>query len=126
MKKQIILTENAPAPIGPYSQAVKVDGTLYVSGQIPMNPLTGEMENENIEAETNRVMQNIEAILETAGFSFSDVVKATIFITDMNLFARINAVYANYFTSNPPARETVQVVRLPKDANVEISVIAVQ
>lgn len=126
MKKQIILTENAPAPIGPYSQAVKVDGTLYVSGQIPMNPLTGEMENENIEAETNRVMQNIEAILETAGYSFSDVVKATIFITDMNMFARINAVYANYFTSNPPARETVQVVRLPKDANVEISVIAVQ
>jgi 2-iminobutanoate/2-iminopropanoate deaminase len=126
MEKQIILTENAPAPIGPYSQAVKVDGTLYVSGQIPMNPLTGEMENENIEAETNRVMQNIEAILETAGYSFSDVVKATIFITDMNMFARINAVYANYFTSNPPARETVQVVRLPKDANVEISVIAVQ
>lgn len=126
MKKQIIFTENAPAPIGPYSQAVKIGSTLYVSGQIPMNPLTGEIENENIEAETNRVMQNIEAILAAAGYAFSDVVKATIFITDMQLFSRINAVYANYFTTDPPARETVQVTRLPKDVHVEISVIAAQ
>ena len=126
MTKEIILTENAPAPIGPYSQAVKAGNTLYVSGQIPMNPQTGAIENETIEAETNRVMQNIDAVLKAANYSFGDVVKATIFITDMNLFGRINAVYANYFTANPPARETVQVARLPTDVNVEISVIAVQ
>lgn len=126
MAKEIILTTNAPAPIGPYSQAVKVGNTLYVSGQIPLNAQTGQLENENIEAETTCVMKNIEAVLTAAGFEFSDVVKSTIFITDMNQFGKINTVYGSYFTLNPPARETVQVTRLPKDVNVEISVIAVK
>ncbi|MBX2909537.1 MAG: RidA family protein [Chitinophagales bacterium] len=125
MAKEIILTTNAPAPIGPYSQAVKVGNTLYVSGQIPLNAQTGQLENESIEAETTCVMKNIEAVLAAAGFEFSDVVKSTIFITDMNQFSKINTVYGSYFTLNPPARETVQVARLPKDVNVEISVIAV-
>ena len=125
MAKEIILTTNAPAPIGPYSQAVKVGNTLYVSGQIPLNAQTGQLENESIEAETTCVMKNIEAVLAGAGFEFSDVVKSTIFITDMNQFSKINTVYGSYFTLNPPARETVQVARLPKDVNVEISVIAV-
>ncbi|HRN93595.1 MAG: RidA family protein [Chitinophagales bacterium] len=126
MAKEIILTTNAPAPIGPYSQAVKVGNTLYVSGQIPLNAQTGQLENESIEAETTCVMKNIEAVLAAAGFEFSDVVKSTIFITDMNQFSKINTVYGSYFTLNPPARETVQVARLPKDVNVEISVIAVK
>lgn len=126
MAKEIILTTNAPAPIGPYSQAVKVGNTLYVSGQIPINAQTGQLENESIEAETTCVMKNIEAVLAAAGFEFSDIVKSTIFITDMNQFSKINTVYGSYFTLNPPARETVQVARLPKDVNVEISVIAVK
>jgi 2-iminobutanoate/2-iminopropanoate deaminase len=126
MDKQIVFTEHAPAPIGPYSQAVKVGNTLYVSGQIPLHPQTGEMENETIEDETHRVILNIQAILEASGYGLSDVVKATIYITDMEVFARVNAVYANYFSSHPPARETVQVVRLPKNANVEISVVAIR
>lgn len=126
MAKEIILTTNAPAPIGPYSQAVKVGNTLYVSGQIPLNAQTGQLENESIEAETTCVMKNIEAVLAAAGFEFSDVVKSTIFITDMNQFSKINTVYGSYFILNPPARETVQVARLPKDVNVEISVIAVK
>lgn len=126
MAKEIILTTNAPAPIGPYSQAVKVGNTLYVSGQIPLNAQTGQLENESIEAETTCVMKNIEAVLAAAGFEFSDVVKSTIFTTDMNQFSKINTVYGSYFTLNPPARETVQVARLPKDVNVEISVIAVK
>lgn len=126
MEKEIILTEKAPAPIGPYSQAVKVGNTLYVSGQIPLNVQTGELETENIEAETHCVMKNLEAVLHAAGYSFNHVVKATIFISDMNQFGKINEVYGSYFSSNPPARETVQVARLPKDVHVEISVIAVK
>lgn len=126
MAKEIILTTNAPAPIGPYSQAVKVGNTLYVSGQIPLNAQTEQLENDSIEAETTCVMKNIEAVLKAAGFDFGDVVKSTIFITDMNQFGKINTVYGSYFKLNPPARETVQVARLPKDVNVEISVIAVK
>lgn len=126
MAKEIILTTNAPAPIGPYSQAVKVGNTLYVSGQIPLNAQTEQLENDSIEAETTCVMKNIEAVLKAAGFNFGDVVKSTIFITDMNQFGKINTVYGSYFKLNPPARETVQVARLPKDVNVEISVIAVK
>ncbi len=126
MEKQIILTDKAPAPIGPYSQAVKAGNTLYVSGQIPLNPETGLIENDSIETETHRVMKNIEALLTVAGYTFQDVVKSSIFIMDMNQFGRINEVYGSYFAANPPARETVQVACLPKNVNVEISVIAVK
>lgn len=121
----IIKTDNAPAPIGPYNQAVKANGFLFVSGQIPANPQTGEIVNGSIEEETHMVMKNLEAILKEAGIGFQNVVKASIFISNMDDFARINAVYGSYFTDNFPARETVQVARLPKDVNVEISVIAI-
>lgn len=124
--KKIIFTEKAPTPIGPYSQAVLAGNTLYVSGQIPLNPESGELVMNSIEEQTKQVMENLNAVLSEAGMSFENVVKATIFITDMNDFAKINGVYGNYFSeNNAPARETVQVSRLPKDVNVEISVIAV-
>jgi 2-iminobutanoate/2-iminopropanoate deaminase len=126
MNKQIIRTDRAPQPIGPYSQAVLINETLYVSGQIPLDPDSNEMVQTDIRAEATRVMKNIEAILEHAGFDFRHVVKSTIFLLDMNNFKDVNDVYGNYFQSEPPARETVQVSRLPKDANVEISVIAVK
>lgn len=123
--KKIIYTENAPAPIGPYSQAVLVNDTLYTSGQIALNPKTMELVLDSIEIETRQVMENLKAVLEAAGMSFDNVVKATIFITNMNDFARINAVYATYFEeANAPARETVQVACLPKNVNIEISVVA--
>jgi len=125
MSKIIVTSANAPAPIGPYSQAVKAGNTLYVSGQIPFDQLTGEMINENITEETHQVMKNIEAVLSEAGLTFSQVVKCSIFIKDMNQFGTINEAYAMYFKENPPARETVEVARLPKDVNVEISCIAV-
>lgn len=123
--KQIINTNDAPAPIGPYNQAVKAGNTLYVSGQIPMNPKTGELVSSGIEDETRMVMKNLEAILKAAGLNFGHVVKCTIFIMDMNDFSAINAVYGESFGDDAPARETVQVSRLPKDVNVEISCIAV-
>jgi 2-iminobutanoate/2-iminopropanoate deaminase len=126
MQKQIILTDSAPKPIGPYSQAVLAGNTLYVSGQIALNPATGLMEQSDIETETHQVMKNMIAILKQAGFDLSQVVKVTIFCTDLNNFAAINGVYGGYFKQDPPARETVQVSRLPKDARVEISVIAVK
>lgn len=126
MAKQIIYTEAAPKPIGPYSQAVQVNGTLYVSGQIALDPATGELINENITEETHAVMKNLDAILMAAGFSFSDVVKCSIFIRDMNEFGTINEAYGRYFKSNPPARETVEVSKLPKDVRVEISCVAVR
>jgi 2-iminobutanoate/2-iminopropanoate deaminase len=125
MPKQIILTENAPAPIGPYSQAVLVNNTLYCSGQLAIDPKTGAMVQDNISIETEMVMHNIEAILKAAKMSFENVVKVSIFITDMDNFAAINLVYSKHFTTMPPARETVQVSKLPKNGNVEISVIAV-
>lgn len=123
--KKIINTNNAPAPIGPYNQAVMAGDTLYVSGQIPMDPGSGEIISGNIADETEMVMKNLGAILEAAGMNFSNVVKCTIFISDMNDFAVINDVYGKSFDNNAPARETVQVSRLPKDVNVEISCIAV-
>lgn len=126
MAKQIINTPQAPAPIGPYSQAVVADGTLYISGQVCINPAEGNLVNGSIQEETKQVMQNLQAILEAAGYAFSDVVKTTIFLTDMNRFAEVNDVYGSYFTSNFPARETVQVSALPKFVNVEISMIAVK
>jgi 2-iminobutanoate/2-iminopropanoate deaminase len=125
--KQVIITPNAPAPIGPYSQAVLKGNTLYTSGQIAINPTNGELVLDNIKLETNQVMKNMEAVLQEAKMSFEDVVKATIFITDMNNFIEINAVYGSYFNeASAPARETVQVSKLPKNVNVEISMIAIK
>jgi len=124
MRKKIVFTEQAPAPIGPYSQGVISGGILYLSGQIALNPATGELETDTIENETHRVMQNILALLETQSLGFQDVVKTTIFLKDMNDFAKVNAVYGSYFQGDYPARETVQVSRLPKDVQVEISMMA--
>jgi 2-iminobutanoate/2-iminopropanoate deaminase len=120
--KQIIFTEKAPAAIGPYSQAVLSNGTLYVSGQIALAKVEA---GAIIEEETHQVMANLQAILEAANMSFENVVKCTIFVKDMNNFVAINGVYGQYFQTNPPARETVEVARLPKDVNVEISCVAV-
>jgi len=122
--KTIIKTSNAPEPIGPYNQAVKVGNMLFTSGQIALDPLTGELRTSNIIEETKLVMSNIKAIIEEAGMNLSNVIKVSIFIKDMNQFATINEVYGTYFTENEPARETVEVSRLPKDVNIEISVIA--
>ncbi|MFN3803199.1 RidA family protein [Belliella pelovolcani] len=126
MEKEIIYSAEAPAPIGPYSQAVKAGNTLYVSGQIALDADSGELINENITEETHAVMKNLEAVLRQAGYGFANVVKCTIFIKDMGQFGTINEAYGQYFKSNPPARETVEVSRLPKDVNVEISCIAVK
>ena len=126
MDKQIIPTEAAPAPIGPYSQAVMINGTLYMSGQIPINPATSLVIIGDIEAETRQVMENIAAILKVYQLDFSNIVKTTIFIRNMGDFARINGVYGSYFAKDYPARETVEVSRLPKDVQVEISCIAVK
>jgi 2-iminobutanoate/2-iminopropanoate deaminase len=125
MENRIINSKNAPAPIGPYSQAVLAGNTLYVSGQIALHPESGELVQGSIEDETHQVMRNMKAVLEEAGMPLSSVAKCTIFVKDMGNFGRINEVYGSYFTSNPPARETVEVSRLPKDVNVEISCIAV-
>ena len=124
--KQIVTSPNAPSPIGPYSQAVKANGMLFISGQIAINPSTGEMVTTDIVAETKQVMNNLSAILLEAGMNFTDVVKSTIFVKDLNNFATVNKVYGEYFNAEAPARETVEVSRLPKDANVEISCIAVK
>jgi len=124
--KKIINTTNAPAPIGPYSQAILTGNMLYTSGQIPLDPKTGELVMENITKETTQVMENLKAVLTEAGMTFENVIKASIFIADMDDFGAINQVYGSYFNAaTAPARETVQVARLPKDVNVEISVIAV-
>ena len=123
-KKEVINSDSAPEPIGPYSQAIKSNGTLYISGQIAIDQATGDLKTDNIEEETHQVMANLQAILEEAGLTFDDVLKCSIFIKDMNQFTEINTVYATYFSDVPPARETVEVVRLPKDVNVEISAIA--
>ncbi|HRG87754.1 MAG TPA: RidA family protein [Chitinophagales bacterium] len=124
MQKNIIETTEAPAAIGPYSQAVKTGNLLFVSGQIPLNPQTGTLITDGIEAETHQVMKNLQAILTAAGTTLEAVVKTTIFLKNMDDFANVNTVYASYFTGNYPARETVEVSRLPKDARVEISVVA--
>ena len=122
--KTIINTNNAPSPIGTYSQAVQFGNMLFVSGQIAINPATGELDLSNIENETHQVMKNIGAVLTEAGVDFSHIIKTGIFLKDMNQFAAVNEVYGSYFSGNFPARETVQVSRLPKDVNVEISVVA--
>lgn len=125
--KNIINTPNAPLPIGPYNQATAFNGLLFVSGQIAIDPASGELVLDDIEIETHRVLQNIRAIVEAAGSSLEQVLKATVFVKDMNLFGRINAVYGEYFKPEfAPARELVQVSELPKFVNIEISVIAHQ
>ncbi|BDB55382.1 reactive intermediate/imine deaminase [Flavobacterium ammoniigenes] len=124
--KKILFTDKAPAPIGPYNQAVLSGNTLYTSGQIAINPATGDLVLDSIEIETKQVMENMKAVLESAGMTFENVVKSTIFISNMNEFATINSVYGSYFNEKTaPARETVQVACLPKNVNVEISMIAV-
>lgn len=124
--KEIIRTKNAPQAIGPYSQAVLVNGTLYTSGQIAINPIDECLILENIEAETHQVMKNLEAVLKEARMDFSNIVKCTIFLKDINQYSSINNVYRTYFDDNPPAREAVQVSELPKSVNLEISAIAVK
>lgn len=126
MARKIIYTDDAPEPIGPYSQAVSVNGMLFVSGQIPLDPFSGTLINTGIEDETEQVMQNLSAILEAAEMDFSNVAKTSIFLSDMRDFPKVNEVYGRYFKSNPPARETVEVSVLPKNANVEISCIAIR
>jgi len=123
--KQIITTTNAPAPIGPYSQAVQAGNFLFVSGQVAINPENGELNIGSIEAETHQVMRNLKAVLLEAGLTFDNVVKSTIFLSDMGTFGQVNEIYGQYFSADFPARETVQVSVLPKNVNVEISVIAV-
>ncbi|AUP81378.1 RidA family protein [Flavivirga eckloniae] len=125
--KKIITTSNAPAPIGPYNQAVLSGNTLYTSGQIAFNPETGDLVLDDIKTETAQVMQNLKAVLEAAEMTFEQVIKTSIFISNMDDFAQINEVYGSYFNDDTaPARETVQVARLPKDVNVEISMIAIK
>jgi 2-iminobutanoate/2-iminopropanoate deaminase len=126
MSKTIIKTNNAPDPIGPYNQAILTGNTLFISGQICIDPKTGDLKNRDIQEETHQVMHNLRAILQEAGMDFSDVVKTTIFLTDMNQFGEVNTVYGKYFESDFPARETVQVSALPKFVSVEISMIAVK
>ncbi len=124
--KKVINTPNAPAPIGPYSQAIIAGGFVFASGQVAINPANGELVITDIKSETKQVMENISAVLTEAGVDFSHVIKTTIFLTDMQDFAQVNEVYGTYFTSQFPARETVQVAGLPKNVNVEISVTAIK
>ena len=124
MEKKIINTADAPAPIGPYSQAVQVDSMLFVSGQVAINPATGNVEATTIEEETQQVMKNLRAVLHEAQMDFNSVVKTTIFLSDMSLFTAVNEIYSSYLTGDFPARETVAVKGLPKNVNVEISMIA--
>lgn len=125
MKKEIILTKDAPAPIGPYSQAVKVGNFLFCSGQIPLDPATNQVVAGDVKVQTKQVMENIRAVLKQAGVSFEAIAKTTIFLKSMGDFPHVNEVYGQYFTANPPARSTVEVARLPKDVQVEIEVLAI-
>lgn len=126
MSKTVVYSAAAPAPIGPYSQAIQTGNMLFVSGQIAIQQSTGQMLTGNIEEETRQVMTNLDEILKAAGMDFSNVVKTSIFLKDMGNFPKVNVIYGEYFPSNPPARETVEVSRLPKDVNIEISCIAVK
>jgi 2-iminobutanoate/2-iminopropanoate deaminase len=126
MSKTVIYSASAPDPIGPYSQAIQAGNMVFVSGQIAIQRSTGQILTGSIEEETTMVMSNISDILKAAGMDFSNIVKTTIFLKDMNSFPKVNEIYGKYFTQNPPARETVEVSRLPKDVNVEISCIAVK
>jgi len=122
---KVIFTENAPAPIGPYNQAIQHNDTVYVSGQIAINPATGNLEIDDLEQETHLVLKNLGAVLNAAGMHYSNIVKCSIFLSDMDSFGTVNKIYGSYFTDNFPARETVEVACLPKNVNVEISCIAV-
>ena len=122
--KEVVLTARGPKPIGPYSQAVKSNGFVFVSGQIALDPLTGEFAGKDVRQQTERVLENLKVILEASGSSLKNVVKTTVFLKDMNDFPAMNEAYGKYFSANPPARSTVQAARLPKDALVEIDVIA--
>lgn len=122
--KEIVATDRAPAAIGPYSQAVRAAGLVFLSGQIPLDPATGQMVEGDIEAQTRRVMQNLEAVLGAAGTSFDKVVRTTIYLTDLGDFAKVNAIYGERFPKDPPARATVQVAALPRGAKVEIDLVA--
>lgn len=122
--KEIVLTDRGPKPIGPYSQAIRANGLLYLSGQVALDPKTGALVGTNIRQQTERTLENVKGILEAAGANLHHVIKTTVFLKDMNDFAAMNEVYAKYFPSAPPARSTVEVARLPKDALVEIEVIA--
>lgn len=124
MRKQIIQTTDAPQAIGPYSQAVRIDNLVFLSGQIPLDPATGKIVEGDITVQTRRVMDNLGAVLRAAGASFNDVVKTTIFLADLGHFAKMNEVYGGYFTSEPPARATVQVGALPRNVLIEIDMIA--
>ena len=124
MEKTIIQTSQAPAPIGPYNQAIQCGNLIFISGQICIDPATGNLKNKDLQEETHQVMQNLKHILQEAGMNFSNVVKTTIFLTDMNRFSEVNEIYGKYFDGNFPARETVQVSALPKFVQVEISMIA--
>jgi 2-iminobutanoate/2-iminopropanoate deaminase len=124
LSKQVISTPNAPAAIGPYSQAVRVGNLVFVSGQIPLDPATGQLVGGDIGVQTEQVLENLAAILEAAGSSLAQVVKATVYLRDLGEFGRMNEVYAKFFGENPPARATVQVARLPREAAVEIDVVA--
>lgn len=126
MARKVIYTDAAPDPIGPYSQAVFVNGMLFVSGQIALDAFSGTLITDSIEKETRQVMENIQAILQAAEMDFSNVVKCSIFLSDMGTFPKVNEVYGKFFDENPPARETVEVSKLPRNVNVEISVIAVR
>ena len=126
MSKNVIYSTNAPEPIGPYSQAIQSGNMLFISGQVAIQKPSGNVITGNIQDETHQVMKNLNEILKAANMDFSNVVKSTIFLKDMNNFPKMNEVYGSYFTSQPPARETVEVSRLPKDVNVEISCIAVK
>jgi len=126
MAKEVVYSPNAPEPIGPYSQAIKVGNMLFVSGQVAIQKPSGDLITGNITDESHQVMKNLEAVLSAGGMGFSNVVKTTIFLKDMSNFPKVNEVYGSYFRDQPPARETVEVSRLPKDVNVEISCIAVK
>ena len=126
MEKKIINTSNAPSPIGPYSQAVMAGNMLFLSGQVCFNPATGQLNNPDIPTETHQVMHNLKAVLQESEFSFANVVKTTIFLSDMSYFSEVNEVYGKYFEGNFPSRETVAVKTLPRNVNVEISMIAVK
>jgi 2-iminobutanoate/2-iminopropanoate deaminase len=124
MSRTVIATKEAPAAIGPYAQAIRANGFLFTAGQIPLDPATGEMIEGDVTAQATRVLENLRAVLAAGGSSFDRVVKTTMFLADLNDFAAVNAVYATYFPSEPPARSTIQVARLPRDARVEIELVA--
>ena len=125
MKKRVIHTDKAPKAIGPYSQAIQAGNLLFLSGQLPLDPVTGELVKGDIRQQTERVLANLKGILESQNLGMEDVVKATIFLKDMGNFSQVNEVYATYFPSSPPARSTVEVARLARDADIEIEVIAI-